>query len=122
MTRAINVLVIAFVLVACGASQRAETIRATYITTVTAHQAFLIFDHEHEKSIKDAATSYDQGRAALDAYRLKSDRVMQLFDGVYKAVAAALVLNDNPMAFANLVEASSLLMDSLRDITGGKLP
>ncbi|MGE0547632.1 MAG: hypothetical protein AB7R00_11270 [Kofleriaceae bacterium] len=113
---------IAFVLVACGASQRAETIRATYITTVTAHQAFLIFDHEHEKSIKDAATSYDQGRAALDAYRLKSDRVMQLFDGVYKAVAAALVLNDNPMAFANLVEASSLLMDSLRDITGGKLP
>lgn len=124
MTRPIVTIVLAFVLFACGASAREKTIHATYVATVTAQKGFQAFEKQHEANIVASSreTGYEAGKAALAAYREKSDRVTELFAGVWRALAAAAVLNEDPKAFANLVEAWTLLQQALRDLSGGKLP
>jgi len=117
----ILLLVLALLVVpACGASQREKTIHATYLATNTAHAGFVAFDRSHQTAIVDKATSIAQGRAELDAYRAKRERIVELFSGAYRATAAAALAKDKPTLTA-LSQAVSLLYAALKDITGGAL-
>ncbi len=106
---------------ACGPSQRQRTIHATYLATNTAHAGFVAFDRQHQTAIVARATTLDAGTVALTTYRAKRDRIVELFTGTYRALAAAALVEDDPKSIAALSQAASLLYAALNDITGGSL-
>lgn len=110
-----------FVSAGCGMSQREKTIHASYVTTNGAHTAFVAYDRSHQVAIVNSAKSLAEGQASLTAYREKRAKVVELFSGAYRALAAAAVVSDDPENLATLSEAASLLVAALRDLTGGTL-
>jgi len=105
----------------CGSSQREKTIHATYVTTNAAHESFVAFDRGRQQAIVDGAKSLAEGQAALLAYREKRARIVELFTGTYRALSAAAIVNDDPKSLDKLSQAAGLLVQALRDLTGGAL-
>lgn len=80
--------------IGCGASVRDKAIRATFITVNTVRDGFAAFDKDHQAKIVAAATSAEQGAAALAAYRVERDQVLVIFDDVYHALTLAVIGSD----------------------------
>lgn len=120
MTRYLLV-VLAFVVIGCGASSYKKSVRASLLVTDAAHDGFVAYDRERQAQIVEASTSLVQGQAELAAYREKRSRIVELFDGTYRAIAAAAVLEEKKN-LDTLIRASQLLVTALHDFTGGKLP
>lgn len=78
----------------CGASQRETTIRAALITADVARDGFVSYDAAKQSAIVNAATSLDDGRAKLAAYRDARAKVADAFTTAYRAIAAAAAVND----------------------------
>lgn len=97
------------VLVACGASARETTIRTTY-TGVTALQAgFLAWDLEHQRDLTRGVTTVADGLAKLDAYKTAREPVLKAFDVVYRALAAAAIVSDDPKSLPGAIAAADQL-------------
>jgi hypothetical protein len=105
----------------CGPSAYQKTVRASLLVTDAAHDGFIAYDRERQAAIIEAATSKEQGQAELHAYRERRGRLVELFDATYRAIAAAAVLEERKN-LDGLTRASELLVKSLRDFSGGKLP
>lgn len=95
MQRTIPIL-IALMLVACGGAQKRETLDATRAglgtameATNVAHDAFRAWSKAKEAGIVAGASSFDDGKAKLDAFRVEADKVHARFDVVYTAIKAA---------------------------------
>jgi hypothetical protein len=96
MRRTFPILFLLVALVACGSGQKRETLDATRAglataaeATIVAHGAFRAWSRSREAAIVAGAKSYDEGRAALDVFRVEADKVQVLFDVVVAAIKAA---------------------------------
>ena len=96
---------------ACPASTRTQTLRATLAATNAAQAGFVAQDAAHQQALVDRATSLDEGRAALGAYRTRRDRVVALFIATYRAVAVAATVED--AGVSDVVAASRELAAAL---------
>ncbi len=98
--RTLNVLVFALLFAACGASQREKTLKATLVAINVARDGFLTHDDARQTAIVVKATSLEDGKTQLAAYRLERVEVVVAFELAYKALATALLMNDNPSVIA----------------------
>jgi hypothetical protein len=120
--RPVTTLLLALVLFACGASARERAISTALVATNATRDGFIAFDARHQQQLVDSATSLEEGRARIDAYRRQREPIVQGFATVYRAIAMAAVLTDDPTAIPNLLRAADLLRTAIHDLTGGKLP
>jgi hypothetical protein len=105
----------------CGASARTKVLQTTLTVTNAARDAYVSWDAAHQREIVDAAKTLDESKAKLAEYRATQAKVVTLFEGVYRAIAVATLLKDDPTSLANLAAASGLLMVELHSLTGGKI-
>lgn len=108
-------LVLAFVVMACGASARQKTLTATYVATNVAAIKLVKFADERESKIVAEARNYELGKAELDEFRAKVDRVTDAIAAVYRTIAAAAVLNDKA-SLDNMVQAGLLMKGALAEL------
>jgi len=112
------VLVLLGLATACGASQRERTVATALTATNAARDAFIKFDRVHQQKLVETASSVDDGRTRLDAYRRQRDPIVQGFATAYQLVATAAVLTDDPKAIPNMLQAVALLKAALNGLTG----
>lgn len=105
-------------LVACGASQRESTIKAALVTVDAAREAWLAYDHHAQMEIVARATSLEDGRAKLAAYRANQGKIETAFEVAYRAVAAAATLNDDA-SLAGMVAAVAAATKAVDAVTTG---
>lgn len=120
---AVALLLLVWVIAACGPSARETTIRTTFAATNAAARAFEAWDREHQSAIATDTTKPQSIRIIdLAAYRARRAPVLTAFDAVYRLIAAAALVEDDPRSLANLIDAATLLRQTLKEFTGGKIP
>jgi hypothetical protein len=105
-------------LAACGPNARVQALRGSLVGLNVARDTLLAVSKEREVQIVAEATSKDEGRAQLDAWRAKVDVVASAIEVAYRAVHDAALLSDVKSASeaaAAAKKALSLLKD-LRDL------
>ena len=102
-------------LVACGPSARLRTIRATYAVANVSADHLAAYSEAHEAQIVAGATSPDDGRAQLVAWRDRVDHAEKVLATLYRAIAAASILDDSHSLTA-LVQAAVVLRTELTAI------
>lgn len=98
----------------CGASQRDRTIKTTLAAVNETRTAFVVFDRAAQAAIVATAKSYDDGAAKLAAYRAKREIVVDAFAFVYRAIATAATVNDDPSLTA-MITAAAGIAEAFRD-------
>lgn len=101
----------------CAASQRESTIKAAMVTVDTARDGFIAYDAAEQSAIVSKATSLEDGKAKLAAYRAERAKVADLFTVAYRAIAAA-TLNDDP-SVAGLKAALDHVLAAVAAMKGG---
>lgn len=81
-------------LLACGASARTKALRVNLVALNVARDSTLSLSKEREAQIVEKATSKEEGRAQLDEWRTKIDKVIAAIDIGYRAVHDAALLDD----------------------------
>jgi len=114
-----GVLLLAWILAACTAGARHKTIAATFITANTTSAAYsayqLAHQHDKEQDIVVAAPDKATGEADLAAYRKKRERVEGAIKALYNAIAAAVIVDDEP-SVTSMLAAAMLLNQALADL------
>lgn len=109
------VMLIASSSMACGASTREKTIRVTLTTTDAARTAFEAFDQPYQQALLNKAPDKPTFDKQLADYRAKQAKILAAFAVVYRAIAAAATVNDQP-TFDGMVQAALILSGALRDL------
>lgn len=122
MNRRYGLPLLLVVLVACGASQRTKALRATLQATQATQAGFVSWDREHQHGIVVAATSEADGAAHLEAYREARAHVLDAFGSVYRAIAAAALLEKDDRSLTDTLAAAAQLRRVLQKLTGKDLP
>lgn len=99
----------------CGASARQQTIAAALTATNASRAVFVAWDASHQTELVSTATSLEDGRQRLDAYRKQREPVVQGFAGVYRLIAAAALARDAG-SITEMVDAAKLLHATLKDL------
>lgn len=102
----------------CAASQRESTIKAAMVTVDAAQKAYVIHDADAQDKIVKSATSSEDGKAKLAAYRLKRERVVKAFVAAYQAIATGAQLSDD-RSLASIASAAVEVIAAVKDLTGG---
>lgn len=105
----------------CTHDTRRDTIHAALVATDSARAGFVAWDREHQLDLVERATTREGGAAALAEYRGKRDGLTEKLVGVYRAIAAASLANDD-QSLASLLAAADQLHEALSALTGGKIP
>lgn len=126
MIRPAVMLVLVCVFAACGASAREQihgaALNTSYIAVTSAQAGFESWDQSHQDSIVNAATSYEAGVAALEAYWKQQVTVVNAFEAAYRAIAAAALASDDAHALIRVKRAYEQLVLALQVLTKGKVP
>jgi hypothetical protein len=93
--------VVLLLAVGCGPDAKQKALRHTLTGLNAARDGFVAWDHVHQQGIVDDATSLEDGKAKLKAYRTKRDKLVIAFEIAYRAVAVAAL----DLTTANLGEA-----------------
>lgn len=93
MRRAVPIVLL-LALVACGASARTKALRVNLVALTAARDTVLAVSKEREAQIVEHATSKEEGRAQLDAWRARVDPVVDAIKTGFEAIYAASILND----------------------------
>ncbi len=109
----ISILFVIFA--ACSASAREKTIQTTLAATDTARAAFNTFDLSYQQGLLAKATDKPTLDKAIADYRGKQSKVLVAFAVVYRAIAAAATVNDQP-TLDGMVQAALILSGMLRDL------
>lgn len=118
MTRPIHHLLILFILLAaCTKVARQDTISAALLATNAARDGFVQYDDVAQARIVAGATSLEEGKAKLVAYREERAKVLALFPVAYYAIAAAAQANDDP-SLNRMKESLKLLLDAVLPLLG----
>lgn len=96
----------------CGANARQTTIRASLGTLQTARTAFEIWDDRHQQEIVDQATSLEDGKQKLEAYRAKRQVALKAFVAAVLLLAHAANEKDDP----SLDSAKKAISDLIRQL------
>ncbi|MGH7179222.1 MAG: hypothetical protein ACREJC_17730 [Tepidisphaeraceae bacterium] len=113
-TTAVVVMMLA-VFAACGPSARERAIRATFITTNAARDGFNEYGKQRQDQIIEQATSLEDGKARLAAFRDRREKINKVFEDVYRAIVAATLANDTGSLDAAL-KATERLKDAIDDL------
>lgn len=105
------VLLLSLVLSACGAGQREDTLRATYLSVTAAQAGFTTWDAEHQGFIVEQATSLEQGKEELRVYRQNREEILLAFSAAYHAIALAAMDEDTPLL--EMLAAAQALYDAI---------
>ncbi len=105
-------VILVWLVAGCGASAREKTIHATLTATDAASVAFVAFDAHQQHVVVTEAKDEASGKVALAEWRKKREHVVSTFEGTYRAIATAAVLNDDH-SFAGLLQAAIILKDEL---------
>lgn len=100
-------LLLAFILIACGSNARKDTLHVAFVSAVASRDAFKVWDKQHQDEIVANATSHDDGRAKLDAYREKRNAVLTMLIDVLQAINTAQEANTD----SSVTTALKLLAD-----------
>lgn len=109
-TMTLRVLVLALMLamtvVACGASAREKTISATFATTNVLRDGFSKWDLEHQQALlANAIKVKEDPKVSITEYRTKRAPVLQGFEDLYRAIATALIVANDPKSLPNMLAA-----------------
>lgn len=88
-------IILLLVLVACGPSQREQTIKITLTRVNQARDAFIVLDQKIQAAIVDSAKTFEEGVARLEAYRQKRALAVQGFEIAYRMIAIAATSDDD---------------------------
>lgn len=103
--------------VACGASRREKTIRATLVTVNASRDGLLKLDENLQATIVHDAASLEAGKTALAKHREQREVVLKAFVAAYHAIAAAILLNDDDKSLSDVLRAAKLLKDAIDEFT-----
>lgn len=116
-----GVVVFCLLATACGPDAKQKALRTTLTGLNAARDGFVAWDYVHQQGIVDDATSLEEGKANLKAYREKRDKVVIAFEIAYRSVAVAAL----DLTTANLGEAlraAGDLFDLVRAMMGKDTP
>lgn len=99
----------------CSASQRERTIKTTLVAVNETRAAFVTFDRTTQAAIVELAPTYERGAAALIEYRKKREIVIEAFAIVYRAIATAATVNDDP-SIATMLAAAKQIADAFHHL------
>jgi hypothetical protein len=74
---------------ACGPNAKQKALRTTLVSVNAARDGFVTWDYVHQQGIVDDATSLEDGKAKLKAYREKREKAVISFEIAYRALAVA---------------------------------
>lgn len=101
-----------------GQSTRVSTLSAALVTVDASREAFLAYDKSEQEEIVAKATSLEDGKAKIAAYRGKRTTVEKAFVVAYNAIAVASTLSDDQsLASAKAALAQVVLVVGV--LTGG---
>jgi hypothetical protein len=112
------ITMVAVCLIACSASQRADTLRGTLIAVNAARDGFVAWDRQHQNQLVGKANSQQEAEQWLDDYRAKRTPVINTFEVVYRALALAATQTDQPSLIAAL-NTSADLIEAINKLRGG---
>jgi len=128
VARSLPVIMMAFAILAagyvptvvlgCGGNQRQQALRTNLVAINAARDGFVAWDAAHQSQIVAVATSAEEGRVKLDAYRTARAKLVDTFEIVYRAISVAAVQEDGP-SLAAALRASKQLLDSIEKLQGG---
>jgi hypothetical protein len=119
---AIALAAAALLTTACGSSKREKTLNTTLAAVNVARETFAAFDDSHQDAIIERATSLEQGRAELAAYREKQAKVVGLFIAAYRAIGVAAVASKDDASLRAAVDALKALTSAIDDLTKDEKP
>lgn len=120
ITRILVILALVVLAAACSKAARKDTISAALLATNAARDGFVQYDAGMQDKIVAEATSLDDGKAKLKAYRERRAKVLALFPVVYYSIAAAAQANDD-VSFAKMKTSLKALLDAVMPLIGGAL-
>ena len=92
--RAARLVLLCLLVAACGTSSRTKALRVNLVAVNVARDTMLTVSKEREAQIVEKATSKEEGRAQIDAWRAKVDVVAKVIDDAYRAIHDAALLNN----------------------------
>jgi hypothetical protein len=104
-----GILFVTSMMAACTHSGRADTIHASLVAVSDARQGFTSWDLDHQRVIKDSATSREEAVVKIAAYRVKQAEIERAFELCFKALGFAATQNDDPSLSKALQEADDLI-------------
>jgi len=114
-------LFLAFVVCACGASQRKQTLEVTYRAATIAEAGFATWSAAHADDLQKSATSEAEGMAKLEAYRKQVTEVELAFVAAYRTLLTAMYF-DNGDTLQAALTAWQALQDVIKKTTGRSWP
>jgi hypothetical protein len=95
---------------ACGASQREKTLRASFVGLTAAQEGFVKWDAEHQLELVRVATSKEDGAKALEDYRgsLQAD-ITKGFELAYRTLSTALLIENADTLKRALISAGLVI-------------
>jgi len=106
--------VLVLIAVACGPTARERMLRSTLIATNAARDAFIEIDKRRQEEILETSTSMQQFTERITKHRERRNVIVEKFEAVYQAIAAAAVLAADP-DLKHLSTASTALQELLDD-------
>lgn len=85
--RYLSFAMLAMLLAACTKPRASRALEVAFVSTQRASAAFVEWDKAHQLAIVDTATSKEEGRRALAAYRAKRQHVLDAFTAAYASMA-----------------------------------
>ena len=108
---------------ACSHSQRIDTLHTSVLTVKATWDGFTTWDLDHQRVIRDAATTREEAQANLASYRVRQTQVVAGFEVVWEALALAATQTDD-LSLADAIQRTNDLIASVKDlksqISGGK--
>jgi hypothetical protein len=102
----------------CAPTTRASTINATKAAYEVSASALTSYSTEHQETIVDQATSAEDGKAKLAAFRAKRDQARKALAIASAAIAVAAALNDDP-SLVGMQKAMQQVLDAFIQLTQG---
>lgn len=100
----------------CAGNQRQAVLSKTLVAVDAARIGFIVWDDAHQQELVEAAASYEEGAAALEAYRKRRAPVLLAFELTYQAIARA-ALEDGDITLASAKAKLQQLLALIRALT-----
>jgi hypothetical protein len=123
-TRLVMLLCLVGLIAACGASARTQALRTSLVALNAARDTLLTVSKDREAQIVAKATSKEEGRTQLDAWRADVDKVAAAIEVGYRAIHDAALLSDAKSAREAAIAAQKALslIKDLKDLKNPATP
>jgi hypothetical protein len=102
----------------CTGHKRQDTLRASLIAVDAARDGFVKLDGDRQQAIVAAATSFEDGKTKLEAYRAWRDKILVAFPVVYRAIALA-SMHDDEASLNDAIKQAKVLLKAIEAFKEG---